>query len=78
MTTHSPCFVHHVPLAISGWYDFVAAKLKSVRSPGVVVSDLPWNTSLDGILKGGGGRVFERGPVTGRLGARSWFWCVDG
>jgi putative ATP-dependent endonuclease of OLD family len=41
--------------------------------PRTVISDLPWNTSLDYFPQDGGGRVFERDPATGRLAARSWF-----
>lgn len=73
MTTHSPYFVQHVPL-----HDLRLVRLRDGQTevsaiPRSIVSELPWNDSLDGFLRGRGGRVFQRDLDTGRLAARSYF-----
>lgn len=73
LTTHSPYFVQHVPLR-----DIRLVRLRGGRTEvsalaSTIVSDLPWNASLDGFLRGGSGRVFLRDPTTGRLAAKSYF-----
>lgn len=73
MTTHSPYFVQHVPLR-----DLRLVRLRDGQTevsalPRSIVSELPWNDSLDGFLRGRGGRVFQRDLETGRLAARSYF-----
>lgn len=73
MTTHSPYFVQHVPLRDLRLVRLRGGQTEISALPGVVISDLPWNGSLDGFLQGGGGRVFQRDSTTGRLAARSWF-----
>lgn len=73
MTTHSPYFVQQVPLRDLRLVCLRGGQTEVRALPGTVISDLPWNASLDGFLQGGGGRVFERDPITGRLAARSWF-----
>ncbi|MER8567561.1 AAA family ATPase [Mesorhizobium sp. M0924] len=73
MTTHSPYFVQNVPLRDLRLVRLRGGQTEVCMLPRIVVSALPWNTSLDGFLRGGGGRVFDRDPATGRLAARSWF-----
>lgn len=73
MTTHSPYFVQNVPL-----HDLRLVCLRNGRTeikmlPRRVVSGLPWNASLDGFVRGPGGRTFESDLATGRVAARSWF-----
>lgn len=73
MTTHSPYFVQNVPLR-----DLRLVRLRNGQTeismlPRSIVSDLPWNNSVDGFMQGGGGRIFERDQATGRVAARSWF-----
>lgn len=73
MTTHSPYFVQHVPLRDLRLVRLCGGQTQFSALPGSVISDLPWNPSLDGFLRGGGSRVFGRDPTTGRLTARCWF-----
>jgi len=73
MTTHSPYFVQHVPLRDLRLVRLRGGQTEVCALPRTVVSDLPWNASLDGFLQGGGRCVFERDATTGRLAARSWF-----
>ena len=73
MTTHSPHFVQHVPLRDLRLVRLRGGQTEISALPGVVISNLSWNASLDGFLNAGGGRAFERDPTTGRLVARSWF-----
>ncbi len=73
MTTHSPYFVQHVPLR-----DLRIVRLRSGRTevaalPRHIVSDLPWNTSLDGLIRGAAKQIFFKDIVTGRVAAQSWF-----
>jgi putative ATP-dependent endonuclease of OLD family len=73
MTTHSPFFVQHVPL-----HDLQLVRLRDGRTkvaalPGHLVSDLPWNPSLDGLVNGAPGQIFSKDKSTGRVAARSWF-----
>jgi len=73
MTTHSPFFVQHVPV-----HDLRIASLRGGRTeiaalPRHIVSELPWNASLDGLTQGAAGQVFSKNSTTGRVAARSWF-----
>ncbi|WP_158670435.1 ATP-dependent nuclease, partial [Bradyrhizobium guangdongense] len=73
MTTHSPYFVQNVPLR-----DLRLVRLRNGQTeistlPRSIVSSLPWNNSLEGFMRGGGGRTFERDQATGRVASRSWF-----
>jgi len=73
ITTHSPYFVQHVPL-----HDLRLVRLHGGRTeiatlPRQIVSDLPWNGSLDGHVSGAGGSIFSKDAETGRVAARSWF-----
>lgn len=73
MTTHSPYFVQNVPLRDLRLVRLRAGQTEVSTLPRTIVSSLPWNGSLDGFMRGGGGRVFERHQSTGRVAARSWF-----
>lgn len=73
MTTHSPYFVQHVPLRDLRLVRLRGGQTEVSALPRSVVSGLTWNDSLNGFIKGPGGRVFERDSATGRLAARSWF-----
>jgi putative ATP-dependent endonuclease of OLD family len=41
--------------------------------PQHIVSDLPWNDSVEGLVRGTAGRIFFQDTITGRVAARSWF-----
>jgi putative ATP-dependent endonuclease of OLD family len=73
MTTHSPYFVQHVPLRDLRIVCLRDGQTEVASLPRHVVSDLPWNASLDGLIRGEPGQVFFKDVVTGRVGARSWF-----
>lgn len=73
LTTHSPYFVQHVPLRDLRLVRLRGGQTEIAALPRLIVSELPWNTSLDGFMQGGGSRVFERDLSTGRLAARSYF-----
>jgi len=73
VTTHSPYFVQHVPL-----HDLRLVRLRNgctevMSIPPKIVSDLPWNASVDGIVRGGAGRIFSKDPDTGCVVAQHWF-----
>lgn len=73
MTTHSPFFVQHVPL-----HDLRIASLRGGRTeiaalPRHIVSELPWNAFLDGLVQGAAGNVLFKDSVKGCVAARSWF-----
>jgi putative ATP-dependent endonuclease of OLD family len=73
MTTHSPYFVQRVPLR-----DLRIVSLREGRTgiaalPEKIVSDLPWNGSVEGIAGGGGASPFFRDVSSDRVAARSWF-----
>jgi putative ATP-dependent endonuclease of OLD family len=73
MTTHSPYFVQNVPLRDLRLVCLRNGQTEISMLPRNIVSALPWNNSLDGFLRGGGGRIFERDTTSGRVAARSWF-----
>ena len=73
MTTHSPYFVQHVPLR-----DIRVVRLRGGRTeiaalPRHILSDLPWNASLDRLVRRAAGQTFFKDIATGRVAARSWF-----
>ena len=73
LTTHSPYFVQHVPL-----HDLRLVRLKDgctqvAALPACVVSDVPWNASMDGLVKTSAGKIFNRDVATGKIAAQSWF-----
>lgn len=73
MTTHSPYFVQHVPLRDLRLVSLRGGCTEVASLPQHIVSDLPWNDSLDGFIRGSGGRVFFRDVATNRVAARCWF-----
>lgn len=73
MTTHSPYFVQHVPLRDLRIVCLRDGQTEVASLPKHVVSDLPWNASLDGLIRGAPGQVFFKDVATGRVAARSWF-----
>lgn len=73
MTTHSPYFVHHVPLR-----DIRMVRLKDGRTgfsalPPHIVSELSWNERVNDFVEGLGSGIFLKDSLTGRVAARSWF-----
>lgn len=74
MTTHSPYFVQHVPLR-----DLRLVKLRGgctevAAIPHQLVSELPWTTAHDGLVKGAlAAKVFAQDATTGYVSAVSWF-----
>lgn len=73
MTTHSPHFVHHVPLRDLRLVRLRGGCTEVTSIPTHIVSDLPWNDSIAGLIRGGAGRVCFQDTNTGRVAARSWF-----
>lgn len=73
MTTHSPYFVQHVPLR-----DLRIVRLKGGCThvsmlPESIVTDIPWNTAMDGLVKSSAGTIFKKDPETGNISIQSWF-----
>ena len=73
MTSHSPYFLQHVPLK-----DIRLVKLRGGRTevtliPRHIVSDLPWNDSVRGLLGGGPDQTFFQDEASQRIAARFWF-----
>lgn len=73
MTTHSPYFVQHVPLRDLRIVSLRGGQTEIASLPRYITSELPWNGSLDGLLRGAEGQVFFQDAATGRVAARSWF-----
>ena len=73
MTTHSPYFVQHVPLRDLRLVRLSGGCTEVSHLPQHIVSDLPWNDSVEGLVRGTAGRIFFQDPVTGRVAARCWF-----
>jgi putative ATP-dependent endonuclease of the OLD family len=73
MTTHSPHFVQHVPLRDLRLVRLRGGCTEVTNLPPHIISDLPWNESVAGLVRGGAGRVFFQDIATGRVAARSWF-----
>jgi len=73
MTTHSPYFVQHVPLRNLQIVRLRGGQTEVASLPRYIISELPWNNSLDGFVHGAPGQVFFKDAVTGRVAARSWF-----
>lgn len=72
MTTHSPYFVQHVPLRDLRLVRLREGKTELSSLPSAIVSDLPWNDSLEGFIKGHG-KSFYQDATTHRVASRSWF-----
>ena len=71
-TTHSPYFVQHVPL-----HDIRLVRLqdgctKFSSLPQCIVTELPWNNRIEGILADDGSRIFSRSS-SDKVEVRSWF-----
>jgi putative ATP-dependent endonuclease of OLD family len=73
MTTHSPYFVQRVPLRDLRLVRLRAGCTEVASLPHQIVSDLPWNDSLQGFMGGPGGRTFQRDATSNEVAARSWF-----
>ena len=73
MTTHSPYFVQHVPLRDLRIIRLRGGQTEMASLARHVTSDLPWNASLDGFVRGAGGKTFFKDTASGRVAARSWF-----
>jgi putative ATP-dependent endonuclease of OLD family len=73
MTTHSPYFVQHVPLRDLRIVRLCAGQTEVASLPRFIVSDIPWNNSLDGFVRGQAGQIFFKDISTGCVAARSWF-----
>jgi putative ATP-dependent endonuclease of OLD family len=73
MTTHSPYFVQHVPLRELRIVRLRGGRTGVAALPRDIVSDLPWNASLDGLVLGAAGRTFSKDSATGQVAARTWF-----
>ena len=73
MTTHSPHFVQNVPLRDLRLVRLRGGCTEVTSLPLYIVSDLPWNESVDGLVRGGPGRIFFRDAASGRVAARCWF-----
>jgi len=73
MTTHSPYFVQHVPLRDLRIVRLRGGQTEVASLPQCMVSDVPWNNSMDGFVRGRAGQIFFRDTATGRIAARSWF-----
>lgn len=73
MTTHSPYFVQHVPLRDLRIVSLRGGQTEVASLPRYVTSELPWNSSLDGFVRGAEGQVFFKDTATDRVAARSWF-----
>jgi putative ATP-dependent endonuclease of OLD family len=73
MTTHSPYFVQHVPLhdirvvCMRGGLTEIAALPKGI------LSELPWNPSMEALIQGPCGLTFYRDVASSRVTARTWF-----
>ena len=73
ITTHSPYFVQHVPLRDLRLVSLHDGCTEVASLPRNIVSDLPWNESIDGLIQGAGARIFFKDIQTGHVAARCWF-----
>jgi putative ATP-dependent endonuclease of OLD family len=74
MTTHSPYFVQHVPLRDLRLLRLCNGCTELSSIPHQIVSELPWNTALDGLIRGEmAAKIFFKDLGAGRVAARSWF-----
>jgi putative ATP-dependent endonuclease of the OLD family len=72
VSTHSPYFAQHVPLRDLRLVSLRGGQTQIASLPRSIVSDLPWNESVERLANGAGGPIFFRDPATGLLTARSW------
>jgi putative ATP-dependent endonuclease of OLD family len=73
MTTHSPYFVQHVPLRDLRIVSLRGGCTEVAALPRHIVSQLPWNASLDGLVRGAAGQIFSRDASTGCVAVQTWF-----
>jgi putative ATP-dependent endonuclease of OLD family len=73
MTTHSPYFLQRVPLRDIRSVCLRNGCTRVSAIPRFLVSDLPWNESVDGFVRGCGGRIFFKDFASNNMAARSWF-----
>ena len=73
MASHSPYFLQHVPLKDIRLVRLRGGCTEVSSLPNHVVSDLPWNESVEGLIKGGPGRIFFRHEPSNTIAAQSWF-----
>lgn len=73
MTTHSPYFLQHVPLRDIRIVRLRGGCTEISSLPRHIVSELPWNEGLDGLVTGGAGRIFFRDESSKCVAARCWF-----
>jgi putative ATP-dependent endonuclease of OLD family len=73
MTTHSPYFVQFVPLRNLRRVCLRGGCTAVESIPDSIVSELPWNDSVEGFARGGAGRLLQKDLAAGRVAANSWF-----
>ena len=73
MASHSPYFLQHVPLKDIRLVRLSGGCTEVASLPSEIVSDLPWNDSVEGFLRGGAGRIFFRDEQSSCIAARCWF-----
>lgn len=73
MSTHSPYFVQHVPLRDLRVVRLCNARTEVFNIPQKYFSDIPWNDSVTGFVRGPGKKFFEMDPITKCVVALSWF-----
>ena len=74
VTTHSPYFVHHVPLRDLRLMRLRNGSTEFSAIPGQIVSVLPWTPALDGLVRGAtAAKVFSKDVSSGRVAVRTWF-----
>jgi putative ATP-dependent endonuclease of OLD family len=73
MSTHSPFFVHHVPLRDVRLVRLRGGSTEVAAIPERIISDLPWNEAVEQLAGQAGGAVLEKDVSTGCVAARSWF-----
>jgi putative ATP-dependent endonuclease of OLD family len=73
MTTHSPYFVQHVPFRDLRMVRLCGGRTQVSCIPPTRVSDIPWNDSVTGFVRGPGSGIFEKNLGTNCVAARRWF-----
>jgi putative ATP-dependent endonuclease of OLD family len=74
MTTHSPYFVQHVPLRDLRLVRLRGGCTELAWIPEKIVSELPWTTAIDGLVRGDTARrIFVKDTASGKVAAKSWF-----
>ena len=73
MASHSPYFLQHVPLKDIRLVGLRDGCTEVSSLPHHVVSDLPWNESVESLINAGAGRIFFRHEASSCVAARCWF-----